>query len=146
MRDKQQPSPNHEWSSFNEQANEVLGEQFWHDIAGLIPNTGPRIDVYYTPNTVVVVAELPGLLRSDQISIRLEGQSLVLEGDLPRLYPATDKQITLKERFFGSFRRSLPMPKPVARNDIRAKYSQGLLIVELQIEQHEQLTHIPIDF
>ncbi|GGF98132.1 Hsp20/alpha crystallin family protein [Paenibacillus abyssi] len=140
------PNPMKEWNTFHNQAGEVLGEEFWQDIAGLIPNTSPRIDIYYTSATVVVLVELPGLQSPDQIAILLEGQTLVMEGEIPRLYPVTDNRITQKERFFGSFRRSLPMPKPVSMIGIHAKYTQGLLTIELQIEREVQQTPIPIDF
>ncbi|CAG7637466.1 Hsp20/alpha crystallin family protein [Paenibacillus allorhizosphaerae] len=146
MEDKERQNPMIDWNSFHKQAGEVLGEQFWQDIAGLIPNTGPRIDIYYTAGSVVVLAEIPGLTSPNDIDIHLEGQTLVVEGDIPRLYPVTDNRITQQERFFGSFRRSLPMPKPVSANGIYARYSQGLLIVELQIEEDSRQPPIPIDF
>lgn len=131
---------------FYEQASDVLGEQFWQDIAGLIPNIGPRTDIYYTTDTVVVLAEIPGLHSPEQIGIALEGQTLVLEGEIPRLYPVTDNRITQEERFFGRFRRSLVMPKPVSMKGIHARYNQGLLTIELRIEQNWQHPPVPIDF
>ncbi|MFM9282183.1 Hsp20/alpha crystallin family protein [Paenibacillus sp. p-8] len=133
-------------SAFHNQASEVLGEEFWQDMAGLIPNTGPRIDIYYTSTEVVVLAEIPDLHSQDQIGILLEGQTLVLEGEIPRLYPVTDNRITQEERFFGRFRRSLTMPKPVSMKGIQAKYHRGLLTVELPIDLSLQQASIPIDF
>lgn len=134
-----------ELNSFHKQASEVLGEEFWQEIADLIPNSGPRVDIYYTPTTVAVLVEISELRSPDQINIFLEGQTLVLEGEIPCMYPVTENRITQNERFFGSFRRSLMMPKPVSKDKMNAKYSQGLLIIELQIETSVQQTHIPID-
>jgi len=135
-----------EWKSLHRQAEDVLGEEFWQDIAGLVPNRGPRIDIYYTPAAVVVLAEIPALTSPEQIGIRLEGQTLVLEGDIPRPYPVTESRITLRERFFGSFGRRLQMPKPVSREGIQARYAQGLLTIELRVEEPEPLPAIPIEF
>lgn len=146
LEDKERQNPMIDWKSFHKQAGEVLGEQFWQDISELIPNTGPRIDIYYTANTVMVLAEIPDLKSPDEISISLDGQTLIVAGEIPRLYPVTDNRITQNERFFGSFRRSLPMPKQVSANGIRARYAQGLLIVELQIDDESPQTHIPIQF
>ncbi|WP_162162906.1 Hsp20/alpha crystallin family protein [Gorillibacterium massiliense] len=133
-------------SAFQKQASEVLGEEFWQDISVLIPTAAPRVDIYHTQATVVVLAEIPELKSPEQIRIYLEGQTLVLEGEIPCLYPVTENRIILKERFFGSFRRSLTMPKPVSKDQINAKYRQGLLVIELQIEDSEQQTQVQIDF
>lgn len=138
--------PIKDWDALQRQAGEVLGEEFWQDFAGLIPVRGPRIDMYYTSVSVVVLAEMPGLQSADNIAVYLDGQSLVMEGEIPRLYPVTDKHIPQQERFFGSFRRTLAMPKPVSAKEIQAKYTQGLLIVELPIDRSIQHTAIPIDF
>ncbi|WP_355327010.1 Hsp20/alpha crystallin family protein [Paenibacillus jiagnxiensis] len=146
MDDQARQNPMKDLSAFHNQASEVLGEEFWQDMAGLIPNTGPRIDIYYTSTEVVVLAEIPDLHSQDQIGILLEGQTLVLEGEIPRLYPVTDNRITQEERFFGRFRRSLTMPKPVSMKGIQAKYHRGLLTVELPIDLSLQQASIPIDF
>jgi len=146
VEDKERQSQMKDLQAFHKQAGEVLGEEFWQDIGALIPSLGPRVDVYYTQTIVFVVAELPGLRSTEQIGISLEGQTLILEGDIPCTYPVTENRITRNERFFGSFRRVLQMPKPVSKEQIRAKYSQGLLMIELQIETHEQTKKIPIEF
>ncbi|MBB6669248.1 Hsp20/alpha crystallin family protein [Cohnella nanjingensis] len=131
---------------YYEQASEVLGEDFWQDIGQLIPVTGPRIDMYHTSSAVVVLAELPGLQTRDQIEIQLEGQYLLLKGEIPCPYPVTDNRILLKERYFGPFQRSLALPRPVSESGIVAKYSRGLLVIELPIEQSAPQTNIPIQY
>lgn len=128
------------------QSVEVLGEEFWQDMGGLIPNTGPRMDVYHTVDTVVVLVEVPGLDKPEQIVLRLEGQSLIVEGELPCPYPVTDNRITRKERFFGPFRRTLALPKPVSQEGILAKYRKGLLMVELRIDPAAGQTPLSIEF
>lgn len=131
---------------FYNQVSEVIGEDFWEEIGDLIPNLGPRIDMYYTSHHVMVLAEVPGLQSPEQIGIYVEGQTLVIEGEIPCLYPVTDNRITRKERFFGKFRRSLLLPKPVSPNHVKAKYSRGLLIIEMQILPAERQSNIPIEF
>lgn len=135
--------PNLPKDYYNE-ASEVLGEDFWQEIGQLIPVTGPRIDMYHTPTSIVVLAELPAIRSQEQIEIRLEGQTLLLEGEIPFPYPVTENRMLLKERYFGPFKRALTLPKPVAAAGISAKYAKGLLIVELPIEASETPTSIPI--
>ncbi|CAM3823894.1 Hsp20/alpha crystallin family protein [Cohnella lubricantis] len=131
---------------FYTQASEVLGEDFWQEIGELLPNSGPRIDIYYTQQSVVVLAELPGLQRTDQVKIQLRGQTIELEGEIPCLYPVTRNRISLSERFFGPFRRTLQLPKPVRTEPIKAKYAEGLLIVTFPIDEADRQTEIPIEF
>ncbi|WP_123041070.1 Hsp20/alpha crystallin family protein [Cohnella candidum] len=131
---------------FYSQASQVLGEDFWQEISGLIPVPGPRVDVYHDTTAVFVLAELPGLLSADQIGIRLEGQTLELEGELPCPYPVTENRILQRERFFGPFRRALALPKPVSPDAIRAKYSRGLLVIELPLREPAEQTKINVEF
>lgn len=131
---------------FYSQVCEVMGEDFWREMGELIPNTGPRIDMYYTSTHVMVLAEVPGLHSPEQIAIFMEGQSLILEGETPCVYPVTDNKIIQRERFFGKFRRALPLPKPVSPTQVNAKYSRGLLIIEMQILPDVQQTSVPIEF
>ncbi|GIP38170.1 hypothetical protein J31TS4_14500 [Paenibacillus sp. J31TS4] len=146
MEDKEHRPSQKESSSFHRQASEVLGEEFWQDMAVLLPKPGPRVDLYHTHTAVTVLAELPGLASAEQIGLSLDGQTLVLEGEIPCDYPVTQNRIALQERFFGSFRRSIPLPKPVTLKNSKARYSRGLLIVELQIEPAAPQTQIPVDF
>jgi len=131
---------------FYQQASEVLGEDFWQEIGDLLPVRGPRIDIYHTSSAVHVLAELPGLQSPDQVAIRLEGQTLVLEGEIPCVYPVTDNRIVLRERFFGAFKRALALPKPVKPAGIKAQYRQGLLTIELPLGSPAPPEHIPIQY
>lgn len=129
---------------FYKQASDVLGTDFWQEIGSLLPITGPRMDVYYTSSAVFVLAELPELQHSEQITMRVEGQSFVIEGEVPCPYPVTDNRIMLKERFFGRFVRTLPLPRPVVPERINARYRQGLLTVELPVAPSTPHTHISL--
>lgn len=131
---------------FYKQASDVLGPDFWQEIGDLLPITGPRIDVYYTSSAVFVLAELPALQQSEQIAMRVEGQTLVIEGEIPCPYPVTDNRIIRKERFFGRFVRTLKLPKPVVPNGINAFYRQGLLTVEMPIAPSAPMEQIPLQF
>jgi len=131
---------------FYTQASEVLGEEFWQEIGELLPNPGPRIDIYHTQTAVVVLAEMPGLQQTDQVRIQLRGQTLELEGEIPCPYPVTRNRIAMSERFFGPFRRSLPLPKPVSTEAVTANYADGLLTVTLPIDPEDRQAAIPIEF
>jgi hypothetical protein len=73
-------------NAFHNQTSEVLGEEFWQDMAGLIPNTRPRIDIYYTSTEVVVLVEIPDLHSQDQIG---HAKTCLNEGHSSQISPWT---------------------------------------------------------
>jgi len=126
------------WESLSSQAKNVLGEQFWKDIHGLLPPKGPPVDVYETREKVVVVTELPGVGSTDNITVRLDGDRLLLKGELSYDYPVEEEELISSERFAGSFSRTVELPSPVEREPVRAILEHGLLTVELQKKPESQ--------
>lgn len=119
------------WKSIHDQAGDVLGSDFWEDLAGVIPNFGPRLDAYETDQQVVVVAEIPGIERPDEIQVELKGNILVIEGSVRRGYTVKEKDLFHSERFSGSFKREIYLPSPVDQHSISARYVKGLLQITL---------------
>ncbi|AHD07420.1 Hsp20/alpha crystallin family protein [Paenibacillus larvae] len=146
---KNQPlSSNINWKSIHAQANEVLGEDFWQDMAGLLPKNGPRIDVYQTEEEWWMSAELPGLYSAEQISLCVSGHGLVLRGELVRPFSVMDHQILRAERFFGPFECKVPFPaqSKLDFKEMTAHYYNGLLTVRIPLQQDQKETKIPIEF
>ena len=86
------------------------------------------IDVWETDTEVVVEAELPGVTTA-AIELRLEGDKLVIAGELPA--PADDGGTYLRiERYRGPFRRVVPLPAEVGGAP-QASLRSGVLQVRL---------------
>jgi HSP20 family protein len=141
---KQRPAT--DWKSLQVQAGDVLGDEFWQEIAGILPPAGPRMDVYRTAAMVVVIVELPGLFSPEQIRLTLNGRQLNVEGELIRPYPVSEEQMLQSERFFGSFRRSVTIPGPFLPQELKAQYALGLLTVQLPLAPEEDKQTIPVEF
>jgi HSP20 family protein len=123
--------PKMDWKSLQAQASEVLGEEFWEDIADIIPIRGPRVDVYETDEKVVVVAELPGLASPNEVTVVLKGSVLSIQGKIKRNYPVDEDKIIQSERFHGKFKREISLPSNLAYKEIKAAYKKGLLEIHL---------------
>ena len=104
-------SPKPDWKGLSAQAGDVLGPEFWQDIASIIPLTGPRVDMYETPQELVVVAEVPGLSSPEQIQLSFRDQSLLIRGMLVRPYQVLDEQMRLSERILRCIRASYPLAR-----------------------------------
>ncbi len=88
----------------------------------------PPIDVWECREEVIVEAELPGS-RSDEIELRLEGNTLVLSGELPE-NPEPHGAFLRIERPRGRFHRTVTLPVDVAGTPT-ATLKGGVLRVRL---------------
>ncbi|KRF35833.1 Hsp20/alpha crystallin family protein [Paenibacillus sp. Soil787] len=139
-------TPKPDWKGLSAQAGDVLGPEFWQDIASIIPLTGPRVDMYETPQELVVVAEVPGLSSPEHIQLSFRDQSLLMRGMLVRPYQVLDEQMRLSERYFGAFERVFRLPGNAMTAQMRAQYHNGLLIIRIPLAPSDGEKVIPIQF
>jgi HSP20 family protein len=90
----------------------------------------PPINVSETDVAVFVRAELPGI-KADDLEVTVEGSTLTLAGR--REIPVEPEKVSShrREREWGTFRRSLSIPAKVESGQIQARYTDGILTVEL---------------
>ena len=89
---------------------------------------GPAVDVYETDDEVVVQAELPGV-KKDDVQLHIEGEVLTLRGESQEVQEAKEDGHYRREIRRGSFHRQIHLPMPVKREEITAKYEDGILTV-----------------
>ncbi len=116
------------WHRLRNNMAEALGDEFWEEISGLMPNLGPKVDIYQQDEVVVVIIELPGLTDPENIGMKLKRQKeLIITGSIPCTYPAKEQDFHQKERFFGEFERRLALPCDIFAKPQRASFSNGIL-------------------
>jgi len=86
------------------------------------------VDVWESDTEVVVEAELPGA-SGDDVKAQLEGDTLVLSGELPAP-PQNPGAFLRVERYRGPFRRSVRLPAEVIGQPV-ATLRAGVLSVRL---------------
>jgi HSP20 family protein len=86
----------------------------------------PVSDVVETGDALFFWLELPGL---DQrhLDVRIEGDELLVVGELPPDGEQRGEQYHRVERSSGRFSRRFPLPQDVDRGSIDAKYRGGVL-------------------
>lgn len=94
----------------------------------------PSIDISEKENEVVLRAELPGMEAND-VEISLEEGCLVIKGEKK----AEDENSTYhqRERFYGSFYRSIPVSRDISEEDIKASFKDSVLTIQLSRANHE---------
>lgn len=88
----------------------------------------PSLDVSETRNDFVVRTELPGI-NPKEIDISLSNGSLVIKGERKHEKEKKEENYHLVERSYGSFVRSVRLPREVNRKKITASYKDGVLKV-----------------
>jgi HSP20 family protein len=90
----------------------------------------PAIDVEETEQEFLVTAELPGMQKKD-IKISFENNYLTLSGEKKESKVSKESNFYRKERSYGRFSRSIPVPSGVMLDKIEAEYEQGVLKVKI---------------
>ncbi len=107
------------WDSFFEGRPKVrFGEWF------------PSLDVAETKNDIVVKVELPGMDQKD-INISLSDGHLIIKGEKKQEKEEKEENYHFIERSYGTFTRSVQLPKEVKHDKISASYKNGVLKVVL---------------
>ena len=94
---------------------------------GISPSTwSPAMDIYETPEAIVMKADLPGLTRED-IEIEIRDNALTIKGERRFAKDVQQENYLRIERAYGAFQRSFTLPATVQREKIRAIFRDGVL-------------------
>jgi HSP20 family protein len=93
-------------------------------------HTDVSLDVFETPDAIILEAELPGMSR-ENIELSVLRDVIVIEGQKPKATLPAKIKFHCMERNFGRFRRVIEIPGVGDTRLIKAEYSQGILRVRL---------------
>jgi HSP20 family protein len=109
----------------------------------------PPADVIVTDQGVTVHMDVPGL-RTDDLEIELENDTLTVRGERPFPYQQQDdggqRQRVWRhiERRFGRFERSLRVPGGLDANAVEASISDGVLTMAIPRPEQPKPHRVPI--
>lgn len=121
-------------SALQQQINRVF-DQFDQDLFGRSEELGrgmfaPPMDVKEDAEAYTVHLEVPGVPR-DKIEITLQDGALVIRGSREQKTEASEGQYRRVERSYGSFSRSLSLPRAIDAARVEANLNDGVLMVRL---------------
>ena len=90
----------------------------------------PAVDIIDTPKAFVLKAELAGMKLED-VHIELEDDVLTIKGERHQEETLEGEQYQSTEWHYGSFQRSISLPRSVKRDAIEATYEDG--VVEVRV-------------
>jgi HSP20 family protein len=103
----------------------------------------PAVDIFETPEEIVVRADLPGV-SPDQVDVKLEGDQLSFEGCVnPKEYDGL-KPLYVEYGVGGYFRR-FTLGEAIDRDQIKAQLRNGVLTLHLPKAERARSRRIAIE-
>lgn len=90
----------------------------------------PAVDMVDEKDEIVVKADLPGLDQKD-IEVTVQDGTLTIRGERKEEKEEKKEDYYYAERTYGAFMRSLPLPKGVDADKVKATFKKGVLEVHL---------------
>ena len=117
-------------------------DRFFDDFNESGRNFQPALDVEESVKGYLVTLDVPGIKKED-IKIELRGQNLVISGERKK-ESSSDTNGIRYERSYGSFLRTLELPRTANLNEIEAEYDSGVLKLTIPKTQEAQARFINI--
>jgi HSP20 family protein len=90
----------------------------------------PTLDLIEEPGRFVVEMDVPGV-RLEDLAISVAGRRLTIAGRRESVRESGGPGLRVRERFTGSFSRTVELPEPVDAGRVGATLREGILRVEL---------------
>lgn len=124
--------PFKELASLREEMDRIWSRFFgeWPSTESFRGEWAPSLDVSETKDNIVVRAEVPGIDAKD-IDVSLANNVLTIKGKKEQEKEEKEENYHRVERSYGSFSRSIRLPREVKSDKITASYKNGVLKITL---------------
>ena len=93
---------------------------------GALETWTPQIEVSHQNNELVVRADLPGL-KKDDVSVDITEEAIAISGERRQEHESESGGYYRSERSYGSFYRTIPLPKGAISDQAKATFKDGVL-------------------
>jgi HSP20 family protein len=90
----------------------------------------PQINLGSTDDSVEIVAFAPGIDPA-KIEVTVDKGLLTVSGERTRVEPPSEGRAYAQERFAGSFRRAIELPRDADPDKVKARYTNGCLAISV---------------
>jgi HSP20 family protein len=104
----------------------------------------PPVDIIEKADEVVLKVDLPEV-DQNEIDIKIEENTLIIQGERKFLKDATGGNYIQIERPYGTFQRTFAIPKIIDQEGIKASYKDGVLRIVLPKKAEVSPKQIPIE-
>ena len=89
----------------------------------------PALEMETTNKAIILRLEVPGI-EAKNLDVQVRREAVFVKGERPIQTPAT-KGVFHSEIDYGRFSRRIPLPVPVANNQVEARLNNGILTLTL---------------
>ncbi|MBD3673721.1 MAG: Hsp20/alpha crystallin family protein [Planctomycetaceae bacterium] len=97
----------------------------------------PQFNLWTNDDEIIVTAEVPGL-EADQIDVDINNNQLTVSATVEAPELAEGESYQRRERFSGSFERTLRLPFAVDQEKSEARYVDGVLEIRLSKPERDK--------
>ena len=90
-----------------------------------------RLEQYEDDGTLVIRAEMPGVDPAEDIDVSVHDGVLTIRAEREERTEDKGEGVYRTEFHYGSFSRSVPLPRGVDEDDVTADYTDGILEVRV---------------
>lgn len=133
------------FSTLQDQVNRIFNETVRNqEDESTLTAWAPSVDIFETPNELVVKADLPEVDEKD-IDVRVENNLLTIRGERKFDKSVAEDNYLRIERTYGTFSRSFSLPNTVSAEAIRAEYKNGVLTVNLPKREESKPRQVKVN-
>jgi HSP20 family protein len=103
----------------------------------------PAMDVSETDEQIVLTVELPGM-RAEDVEVSVEDSTLTVGGSRELSSEVEQERYHRIERRYGAFRRAVTLPPQVDTSKVDARFSDGVLRIEIPKVEKAEPTKITV--
>lgn len=127
------------FSSLQNEINRVFDDFFSNGFSesSLLPSswTGdqlatPAVDIVENEKSFKVEAELPGM-DQDDVEVTINDNYLTVKGEKKESKEDKDDNYVRRERYYGSYQRTISLPETANTDKAKATFKKGVLQVEI---------------
>jgi len=90
----------------------------------------PSVESYTKDNRLIYKVELPGVNQKD-LDVSITDRELIIKGERKSEKDTKEENYTYREINYGSFERRFTLPEGVKTDDLKAKFSNGVLEISM---------------
>jgi HSP20 family protein len=118
-------------------------DQAFRDLSNGEGGWTPSVDLVRMEDGLVLRADIPGI-KPDDVKIEVEDDVLTISGEHTEEKEEKEERYMRRERRYGSFSRSMALPRGVKPEDIEATTEHGVLEVTIPLPQEEEKRKVAI--
>ncbi len=137
--------PFDELRSMHNEMDRLFERFFGLEIPGRETNVWmPSIESFVKDGKLVVRAEIPGVDPKD-LDVSMTEHELVIKGERKHEKETKEEHYAYREIAYGAFERHLPLPEGVKADELKAKFTNGILEITVPVPTISKARKIEIE-